>query len=285
MVSHRIVRPEQNIVIVGGSTGFGKAMAFSFLKRRYTHVGERHRILITGRDLMSLQKTRSELSMSEQADCRIHKMDARSWNDWADLSAVVQDFSPSIDHLVYCAGICEGPSPFLMTDATEYTRVLETNLIGAMHSLKFSRLPMLHVRHVYGVNGHGYDGSTTPEFAAYGCSKAGLNQLYNTVNREWIVEKSNSFSHVPGIHLISPGFMKTKLTEPIFQNIQSDDDITGSSYSNDNKKYVLFDGKKISKLQMAILKAIAASPHDVSSKIVPKMLKMKNNASGLTLKP
>lgn len=255
-----IVRPQQNAIVVGGSSGLGRGLAVAFLNRRVRHPGERHRVIIAGRDVDALEAVRDDLSDdSQRRDCGVRRLDARRWEDWQDLAAEVAENDEDVDHVVYCAAVCEGPASFADASVSDVENVVATNLIGAMHALRFAN--GVRARHVYGVVGHGSDGAKTPDFGLYGCTKAALKQLFGTVGSEWTYDPPFDVPR-PGVHVISPGFMRTRLTERMFES-----------------------GSTVPRLQRNVLEAIAADPDRVAASVVAQMLKLRTRSSGCVLRP
>lgn len=254
-----IVRPRQNAIVVGGSSGLGKGIAAAFLNRRVRHPNERHRVVIAGRDVAALEAVRDGLpDDSQRQDCGVRRLDARRWEDWQDMAAEVAD-DEDVDHVVYCAAQCEGPAPFVKASVSDVESIVSTNLLGAMYALRFAHA--VKARHVYGVVGHGSDGAKTPDFGLYGCTKAALKQLFGTVGSEWTYDPPFDVPR-PGVHVISPGFMRTRLTERMFD-----------------------EGSTVPRLQRNVLEAIAADPDRVAASVVAQMLKLRTRSSGCVLRP
>lgn len=224
-----------NIVITGGSSGFGKSLAKEFIRKR-------HNVLLCGRSMSRLKETKEELihldGKNNRSMVHIFQCDVGDYNQVDKLGEYAQYlFNNGIDHWINGAAICEGPLPFDELSLFEIEEIIKTNLLGSIYGCNIA----IHnkVRNVYVMSGHGSGGGKTNGFSIYGSSKAGLSQFAETLINE--VETSN-------IHIIAPGLMKTALTERLFKD-ESLDFIT-----------------KI------ILRMVAQDPKYVAQKIVPQIL-------------
>lgn len=86
-------------------------------------------------------------------------------------------------------------------------QVVRTNLLGTLLGIRqaislFSRQP--GGGHVFNVDGAGADGFATPNYAAYGATKAGITHVTATLQREL------SGTSVR-LHTVSPGMILTDL--------------------------------------------------------------------------
>lgn len=237
----------KNIVITGGSNGFGKAMGYEFCKRN-------HNILIAGRNRQTLIDTKRNIQNSTHGYCFIKQCDVTNTEDLASFANYAQDlFQGKIDHWINNAGICEGPKTFNEISLDEIEQVVNTNLMAVMIGTKMAQ--NIRAKNIYSISGHGSSFSKTPDFAIYGASKAAISQFYATIINEQEQEKQPESS----FHIIAPGIMKTNLTEKLL----TDD--------------------KLHKLTKIIIEQVAMAPEEVAARVVPKILAITGN--GHTIRP
>ncbi|EFJ51061.1 hypothetical protein VOLCADRAFT_103703 [Volvox carteri f. nagariensis] len=163
------------VVITGGSRGLGKALAREFLAAGDRVVG---------------------------VACDV--------SDPAGLAAVevaaVAAFG-QVDAWVNNAGYSGAFQVLLDQRDEQIEQVVRTNLLGTLLSTRqaislFSRQP--GGGHVFNVDGAGADGFPTPNYAAYGATKAGVTHLTATLQRE--LEGT-----AVRLHTVSPGMILTDL--------------------------------------------------------------------------
>jgi len=135
-------------------------------------------------------------------------------------------------------------SPLADQSHDELEEIVNTNTLGTLLSLKAAvqtmqkHPPLKGKGHVFLMEGAGSDGNPTSKFAAYGYTKAGIQQLKNSVSDE------TKDSRVT-IHTISPGLVFTELVSSGQHAFGS----TGRFFMN----------------------ALASPPEDVAKVIVPKV--------------
>jgi chlorophyll(ide) b reductase len=236
-----------NIVITGGSNGFGRAMTYEFCKKR-------HNVLIAGRNTKNLIETKYQMFHHTDGQCFHKQCDIQNKNDLIDLANYAQDiFHGKIDHWINNAGVCEGPNNFQNLSLEEIENVIYTNIIGVIMGTKIAQ--NIHCKNIYAISGHGSDFMKTPDFAIYGASKACISQIYSTL----IEESKTSTNNKSNFHIIAPGIMRSNLSKKLLEH----DNMTGF------KKY--------------IMDIVIQEPSDVAEKIVPKILSI--SGSGNTIRP
>ena len=95
-------------------------------------------------------------------------------------------------------------------DEDEIAAVIATNVTGTILGTRAAILAFSEQSggHIYNMDGAGSDGSPTPFFASYGCSKNALAQFHKSVKAEL---KQLKLSDKIGVHRISPGMVTTDL--------------------------------------------------------------------------
>lgn len=237
----------QNIVITGGSCGFGKAMTNEFCRRK-------HNVLIASRNTKTLIDTKNHVFYSTNGQCYHKKCDVQNKDDLVDLAHYAQDlFQGKIDHWINNAGVCEGPEQFTNTSLEDIENIIFTNILGVMMGTKIAQ--NIQCKNIYAVSGHGSDFMKTPDFALYGASKACISQFYSTL----IDENKKHTNKTSNFHIIAPGIMKSNLSKKLLEY----DDI------NTFTKHVI--------------NFMAQEPSVVAEKVVPKILNISGN--GNTIRP
>eukprot|EP00775_Hariotina_reticulata_P011450 gene11450-11596_t len=196
-----------NVVITGGTKGLGKALAREFLAHSDA-------VVITGRSQEALTHTisqiRSELQGYGHQDMpRLVGVvcDVTDPNQVAGLAAQASALMGGIDVWICNAGLSGSFKSFLTSEAADVEAVVKTNLLGTLHCCREASKAMLQQKlggHIFIMDGAGADGSATPQYAAYGSTKASFPQLAATLRAEL------SSTHV-GVHVLSPGMMLTDL--------------------------------------------------------------------------
>jgi chlorophyll(ide) b reductase len=193
-----------NIVITGGSAGFGKAMALEFSRKNSN-------VIVAGRQPDKLK----QIALHHPTITAV-KCDVKSKIDMVNLGRYAsQVFDGRISHWINNAAICDGPINFDDISLDVIEDVITTNLVGSLYGIKVAH--DLGVPNIYIINGHGSNGMATPRFAAYGASKAALRQAGASIEQEW----GRGVKCKSKIGIISPGIMKTELTK----RIMIDDDM------------------------------------------------------------
>lgn len=236
-----------NIVITGGSSGFGRAMTYEFCKKR-------HNVLISGRNIKPLIETKYQMYHHTEGQCFHKQCDVQNKDDLISLADYAQDvFNGKIDHWINNAGVCEGPNDFQNITLEAIENVIYTNIMGVIMGTKIAQ--NIHCNNIYAISGHGSDFIKTPDFAVYGATKACISQIYSTL----IEESKTSPKNKSKFHIIAPGIMKSNLSKKLLQ----DESMNGF------KKY--------------IMDIVIQEPSDVAEKIVPKILNISGN--GNTIRP
>jgi NAD(P)-dependent dehydrogenase (short-subunit alcohol dehydrogenase family) len=104
-------------LIVGGSSGIGKAVAEALLKSQA-------QVIIVGRKIDKLNKTAQELA--DYGNVEVLQADLTNKQDVAKLIARIAEQMPDIEYLVNAAGIFS-PKPFLDCQEIDYDSYLEIN--------------------------------------------------------------------------------------------------------------------------------------------------------------
>lgn len=182
----------RNILIVGGLSGIGRAIAEAFAA--------------SGDQVLGTARTPAEIDSSPPLPANItpHVLDV---TDEPAMAAFVDQQMPDhLDVLVNCAGmILRGGHEF---DAANFARVLDVNLTGTMRMclaakdrLMTARGCIINIASMLSFFGSG----VAP---AYASSKGGVAQLTKSLAIAWAADGIR-------VNAIAPGWIKTALTEPL----------------------------------------------------------------------
>lgn len=167
-----------NIVITGGSRGLGGALTHTFSKRG-------HNVII--------------LSRYSKIPCDV--------GDPYQVQNAISKITAPIDIWINNAGQSGGVSRLEHLDNQSIENIIKTNLLGTAVGCKEAFKVMKQQPNggaIFNLSGAGSDGQPTPSYAVYGSTKAAINQLTRTLQKEW--EDTNV-----NLHIISPGMMFTDL--------------------------------------------------------------------------
>jgi 3-oxoacyl-[acyl-carrier protein] reductase len=187
-------------LVVGGSRGIGRAIAFKLAKSGFT-------IWLTYKGSHeAAQKVKAEIELSGGA-CELIPFDVSSFEETeAALGARLESVSPDV--LVYNSGISRDNLLMWMTK-DEWKSVLSTNLDGFFNvarAVVFSMLKAKRGRIVVISSASGQIGQAGQ--VNYSASKAGLIGAAKALARE--VGRKNIF-----VNVVAPGFIETEMTEKI----------------------------------------------------------------------
>lgn len=209
MLSSTTPKRQLNVVITGGSRGFGKSLVKTFVK-------DGHNVIFTSRSEQNIMKLMHELPDEHLRKQKIVGMiaDVSCYDDLENLEWSIDRHMKHgvVDVWINNAAISDGNTPFVKTSRGKIKEIIDTNLYGSAIATQkavdiSAKSHPRHARmmHIFNVAGSGSDGSTTEDYSIYGASKAGVAQLTRTLQKEMAHDRG------VGIHLISPGMMPTDL--------------------------------------------------------------------------
>lgn len=189
---------EQRIVITGGGSGLGRALALD-------HARAGWRVAVLDRDEAGAVAVAGEISAAGGKALAL----ACDVTDAASVTAAATAIRRGwhgLDVLVNNAGVA-GSGTVTDTAEADWRRILEVNLFGVVNVCRAFLPPMIQARAGHVVNIASAAGFVSPPgVAAYNVSKAGVISLSETLR----VELS---PHRIGVSVVCPSFFKTNLLD------------------------------------------------------------------------
>ena len=196
---------DQIALVVGGAQGIGKAIA--------ARLGcEDASVVIADIDRREMENTVTEMR-SAGSDVQPISCDVREPDQVKSTVEQVLKGYGRIDILMYIAGIAP-KIPFLEISDATWDDTISTNLRGAYLVSKAVAPQMVAQKHgklVFMASTNCWDAEA--QLGHYNVSKAGLYLLAKTLARELGPHGINS-------NALGPGFIRTRLTEPVLQDQQ-----------------------------------------------------------------
>jgi NAD(P)-dependent dehydrogenase (short-subunit alcohol dehydrogenase family) len=195
-------RPElsasgRNIVITGGGTGIGKAVAIAFAQAGAASVS------IVGRRLDRLQDTASEIAVcnpSTKVIAQTGDITERTSLDRA--FAFVRDQVGEIDVFVPCAGTLNAIAPLSGYNQDEFQRGLNLNVMGAFNALQAFLTVATPDAMVFNISSMFAHLPPSGKAFAYSVNKIAIYKMYDYLQAE-----------NPDLHVVSiqPGIIATEI--------------------------------------------------------------------------
>jgi NAD(P)-dependent dehydrogenase (short-subunit alcohol dehydrogenase family) len=138
--------------------------------------------------------------------------DVAEWNAVSRVALEVGTAWNSLDAIIHCAG-SQGAVGFAMNvDPMEWVKTVRTNIEGAYFVARafFSLLRSSQTRSKVILFSGGGASKARPNFSAYGCAKAALVRLTETLAEEW--------RELPiDLNIIAPGAINTAMTKEVVE--------------------------------------------------------------------
>lgn len=206
----------QVVIITGGSSGIGKAIAFEFGKNGYT-------VVITGRNPQNLAQTEKEL-LDKHIKAKGIVCDSASEEETREMVQEVVDTYGGIDILINNAGISMR-SMFEDVQMEVLKQVMDINFWGTVYATQ-AALPYIKNRKggIIGISSiAGYRG--LPVRSGYSASKFAMNGFLEALRTELIGT---------GVHVLTacPGFTASNIRNA---SLNSAGKITGETMREEDK--------------------------------------------------
>jgi len=193
----------QVVVISGGSRGIGRAIAQGFAKRGA-------QVIITGRDLSSLEKTSIEISSGDHKVIPI-VCDVTNSGDIKNLTETVIKTFKRIDTLVNVAGV-NRRKPAVEITEEDYDFIMNINLKGAFFLSQKMGQQMIAQGKGTQINISSLNTDRPlKNVMPYAVSKAGMGHMTRSLAMEWAPKGIR-------VNAIAPGFILTDLTRKLWSD-------------------------------------------------------------------
>lgn len=163
----------KKVLITGGSSGLGKALAFQYAENGYE-------IIIVGRDIDKLIDTSNEMN-DKGYRCNYISADICDIRSVKILSDTVKNSYGSICVLINCAGVA-GFGPLESTDYESVDKVIDVNLKGTIFVIK-ELIEMIDDRILNIISTAGLRGKVNESI--YCASKFGLRGFTEAMQKEY----------------------------------------------------------------------------------------------------
>jgi 3-oxoacyl-[acyl-carrier protein] reductase len=212
----------KNVIITGGTVGFGKALAEKFL-------GEGANISICSRNEQQLFDTQSELlSKFPNRIILVKKCDVSIEKDVKEFIAYSLDTFKMIHVLILNAGVYGPMGPIETVSLDEWRKSIDINLFGVL--LPCRELIPHFKQNKYGkiiVLSGGGATNPMPNLSSYATAKAAVVRLVETLSKELL-------SYNVDINTIAPGAMSTRMMQQV---IDAGPEIVGDEFFKKNQNW------------------------------------------------
>jgi 3-oxoacyl-[acyl-carrier protein] reductase len=212
----------KNVIITGGTVGFGKALAEKFLN-------EGANISICSRNEQQLFDTQSELlSKFPNQIILVKKCDVSIEKDVKEFITYSLDTFKTIHVLILNAGVYGPMGPIETVSLDEWRKSIDINLFGVL--LPCRELIPHFKQNKYGkiiVLSGGGATNPMPNLSSYATAKAAVVRLVETLSKELS-------SYNVDINAIAPGAMSTRMIEQI---IDAGPEIVGDEFFKKNQNW------------------------------------------------
>lgn len=212
----------KNVIITGGTVGFGKALAEKFLS-------EGANVSICSRNEQQLFDTQSELlSKFPNQIILVKKCDVSIEKDVKEFISYSLDTFKTIHVLILNAGVYGPMGPIETVSLDEWRKSIDINLFGVL--LPCRELIPHFKQNKYGkiiVLSGGGATNPMPNLSSYATAKAAVVRLVETLSKELS-------SYNVDINAIAPGAMSTRMIEQV---INAGPEIVGDEFFKKNQNW------------------------------------------------
>ncbi len=199
-----LVLNEKVVLITGASSGIGRSLAYAFARRAA-------RLVLVARNGERLEAVRREVEPFT-SEVMVIQADITQDDDLQTVVTRALERFGRIDILVNNAGVSMG-GPLTEHDPSRLDTLIRTNLWAAIRLTQLVLPQMLRNHHGYVMNvGSMLGRAVSPQFSAYGATKAGLAYFTDALRRELAGT---------GVHLtyVMPGWTSTDMINPDIEEL------------------------------------------------------------------
>lgn len=212
-----------NILVTGGSQGFGRAIVEAFL-------AEGANVTFCARTVNDVERTRAELASTLRSDQRL-------------VSTVCDVSDPASVAALYTCAAAIGPLHAVVSNAGIYGPIGPTDQVSLADwnqawavNVTGTLLVCQHAVRVFKTQGHGGKiitisggGATNPmpRFIAYAATKAAVVRLTETLAEEYRQDRID-------VNAVAPGALRTRLTQQV---LAAGPELAGPDFFARNKKW------------------------------------------------
>ena len=202
------VEKDRVVVITGATKGLGKALSLTFAKAGYEVIG------VYKSDSGSAEIIESEFKDKQLPGCFV-RQDITEDGNWIEFDEIVEANRNKHFALIANASSPFIPKPFHLIDWTEISEQLEVNVKGTFHLFRRLLPTMVKARSGNFITILSSALKDQPKgFAAYLTAKSALEGLTRSAAAEYSERGLRIFS-------VSPGFMKTSLTDAWSEHLRT----------------------------------------------------------------
>ena len=194
-----------NVLILGGSSGFGKVYSKTFYD-----LGAN--VITIARNLSKLKKLKEEcLNNNLNGSIEIYKCDINSENQVNNFLKQIKKKYKNLNIVIYCCG-CNVREYFNKLNSKDFEKVMKTNYFSAFNIYKkiYPLLKKSDYARIINLTSI-FSTKTIPKRTAYSASKAALLMLSKSLALEWC---GKNFT----VNSISPGPFLTEINLPVLKN-------------------------------------------------------------------
>jgi len=171
------------------------------MTQRFVERGDK--VFVVGRDHRDIVEY-----VQESPNVFGHAADVGNPKEVAEVfSKINEAYEGELDILINCAAQSGGYNSFNRLKPETMDSIIRTNLVGTSLCTKHAFDMMSNQDTggaIFNLLGNGSNGFASPNYAVYGSTKAAVQQLTKSLQKEWIDTDVD-------LHLLSPGLMSTNL--------------------------------------------------------------------------